>query len=135
MKKKIGIWLDFKEANIIELDKDNSKLKTIPSEIELVHPKGGTRSKTPYGPMDKISERTFLERRKMQEKTYFKKLIAAVQDADDLFIFGPAEAKDRLLKIIKESSGFRPNLRGVEKADSMTDNQKIATVRAFFASV
>ncbi len=135
MKKKIGIWLDFKEANIIELNKDETKLETIFSEIELVHPKGGARSKTPYGPMDKISERTFLERRKMQEKAYYRKLIAAVQDADDLFIFGPAEAKDGLLKAIKSSSNFHPNLKGVERADSMTENQKVAAVRAFFERV
>jgi hypothetical protein len=135
MKKKIGIWLDFKEANIIELDKEDTKVETIFSDIELVHPKGGARSKTPYGPMDKISERTFLERRKMQEKAYYKKLIDAVREADGLFIFGPAEAKDGLVKEIKNSSHFHVNLKGVERADSMTENQKIVTVKAFFKRV
>lgn len=135
MKKKIGIWLDFKEANIIELDKEDTKVETIFSDIELVHPKGGARSKKPYGPMDKISERTFLERRKMQEKAYYKKLIDAVREADGLFIFGPAEAKDGLVKEIKNSSHFHVNLKGVERADSMTENQKIATVKAFFKRV
>ena len=132
MKKKIGIWLDFKEANIIVLDKEEPKLETIYSEIERFHPKGGARSKTPYGPMDKISERTYLKRRKSQEKKYFDKLIAAVQDADDLFIFGPAEAKDGFLKAIKKSGNFHPNLKGIERADSMTENQKIAAVKSFF---
>ncbi len=132
MKNKIGVWLDFKEANIIKLNEEEHTIETIPSEIELVRPKGGARSKTPYGPMDKISERTFLERRKAQEKNYYDKLIVAVRDADDVFIFGPAEAKDGFLKAIKNQAGFAPAVRGVERADSMTENQKVAKVRAFF---
>lgn len=135
MKKRIGIWLDFKEANIIELDKNDAKLATISSEIDLVHPKGGARSKTPYGPMDKISERKFLERRKAQERTYFEKLISAAKHADELYIFGPAEAKDGLLKAIKDTTGYHPILQGVERADSMTENQKVAKVRAFFDGI
>ena len=135
MKKKIGIWLDFKEANIIELNNNETKLETVFSEIELVHPKGGARSKTPYGPMDTISESKFLERRKAQEKAYYEKLITAVKDADEIFIFGPAEAKDGLLKAIKGSRKFQSSLKGVEPADSMTDNQKVAKVRAFFDSI
>ena len=62
-------------------------------------------------------------------------MIAAVKDADELYLFGPAEAKDGLLKAIKANKNFKPAFKGIETADSMTENQKIAKVRAFFAGV
>ena len=132
MKKRIGIWLDFKEANVIVLEKEGANVENILSEIEHFHPKGGARSKSPYGPMDKISESKYLARRRSQEKAYFEKLMDTVKSADELFVFGPAEAKDGLLKAIKSSRNFPPVLKGVERADSMTENQKVAKVRAFF---
>ena len=56
----------------------------------------------------------------------------AVKDADELFVFGPAEAKDGLLKAIKINHKFHPELKGFARADSMTKNQKVARVREFF---
>ncbi len=132
MKKQIGIWLDYKEALIIELTEEKALTTSIPSEIEDFHPKGGARSKTNWGPMDKISERTYLERRKHQEKNYFQNLIKTVRKADELFVFGPAQAKDKFIQVIINSTGMHPALKGSEKTDSMTDNQKIAKVKAFF---
>ncbi|HHM20648.1 MAG TPA: hypothetical protein ENJ20_01375 [Bacteroidetes bacterium] len=136
MRKRVGIWLDFNEANIIELGaggKKDVKITTVPSGIEHYHPKGGARSKTPYGPMDQMSEKTYLERRKAQEKAYFKKLMEAVKDADDLFIFGPAEAREGLEKAIRANNNFRPRLWGSERVDYITQNQKVAKVRDFFS--
>lgn len=135
MKKQIGIWLDYREANIIELTGDESTMNTLPSEVDTSRPKGGSRTKgAPYGPMDKISESKYLERRKQQEAAYFEQIIAAVQEADELYIFGPAEAKDGLAKAIRQNPTFKPLLRAVETADSMTINQKVAKVKAFFGT-
>ncbi len=134
MKKQTGIWLDFKEASIIALEGKNANTTKIRSEIEDFHPKGGARSKTPWGPMDKMSERKYLERRKQQEKAYYEKLIAVIKEADELYIFGPAEAKFGLLQAIKNNHSFHPHLKGIEPADSITDNQKVAKVKAVFGS-
>lgn len=133
MKKQTGIWLDFREANLIELAGGEANVVTIASEIDPSRPKGGSGSRgTPYGPMDKISESKYLERRKHQEQAYYQKLVAALKGADELYIFGPAQAKDGLLKTIKDTPNFRPHLSGFDTADSMTENQKVAKVKAFF---
>jgi hypothetical protein len=134
MKKKTGIWLDFREANLITLHGKSELFETILSEIDTSRPKGGSRSKMPWGPMEKISERAFLERRKHEEKSYYDRIIDAVKDADEVYIFGPAQAKDGLVKAIKEKSNvFLPLLGDVETSDSMTKNQKIAQVKDFFS--
>lgn len=132
MKKQIGIWLDFKEASIIDLSIVETRVDKISSEIEHFQPRGGAHPKLRWGATENISERTYLERRKQQEKAYFQKLIDAVREGDELFIFGPAEAKDNFIKAIKNSNNFHPSVRGVERANRMTDNQKIAKVKAFF---
>lgn len=135
MKKQTGIWLDFKKAYIINLENKSAKVLTIESEVEDYHVVGGARSKQPWGPMDKTSESKYLERRKHQSKKYYEALKQIVADKEELFVFGPAEAKKGLEKAILEDHNFKPALLGVETADSMTENQMVAEVRSFFAGV
>ncbi len=136
MKKQTGIWLDLKEANIIDLiDEDELKVQRIHSGVDTTHAKGGSRTGgTPWGPMGKISENKVLNRRKHQEKGYFKEILEAVKTSDEILIFGPGEAKDGLISFIKDDdTRIHSRVRGVETADSMTVNQKIAYVRKFFS--
>ena len=135
MKKQTGIWLDFKNAFIITLKEKSVDVQTIDSDIEDYNVKGGARSKQPWGPMDKTSESKYLERRKQQAKKYYAHIKDRVQDADMLYIFGPAEAKVGLEKAMMEDNNFKPKIQAVETADSMTQNQMVAEVRAFFTGV
>ena len=132
MKKQTGIWLDFKEAFIIEINGEKSKVTKVDSNIEFTHPGGGARSKTPWGPMDKISENKLLDRRTQQATSYYSQIIDKIKDADEVFIFGPAEAKVGLMKKIDNSKNKQFEVKGIVAADVMTDNQKIAFVRNFF---
>jgi hypothetical protein len=135
-KKQIGIWLDYKEAFIVNPRPGkgaDSIQKHVVSNIEWGVPKGGTRSKTPWGPQGGVNEQTFLARRKQEEKAYFSDILAEIDpQTDELFIFGPAEAKIGLNQLIKSIKNFHPELKAVKSADSMTQNQIVAAVRDFF---
>lgn len=135
-KKQIGIWLDFKEAWLIILDgqKDaRPEIKHLKSEIEWGVPKGGSRSKAPWGPQSAINEQAFLARRKKAEKQYFEAIISAIDpQTDELMLFGPAEAKIGLQQAIINIKHFRPQVKSVHPADSMTQNQIVAAVKDFF---
>ncbi|MCB0620462.1 MAG: hypothetical protein KDC43_05030 [Saprospiraceae bacterium] len=132
--KRAGIWLDFREAFVIDLSGDSPSTTRIASGIEDFHVKGGARSKTPYGPMDKTSESKFLERRLHQTREYFTHILELVGEAEELYLFGPAEAKVQLHKEIEHRRSFRPAVLSIETADKMTDRQKIARAKAFFDS-
>ena len=132
MKKQIGIWLDLKKADIIELGLKAVNIKEVFSEIEDFHAVGGSRSKTPWGPMDKVSESKNLERRKHQLNTYFNKIRPLIENADELYLFGPAGTKNALAQNLQENKDFKPQILAVDSADSITENQKIAKVKAFF---
>lgn len=132
MKKQIGIWLDYKEANIITFNGEKNEVEIIPSEVEVYRLKGGARSKQPYGPMDKTSESKILYRRKQQVEKYYKKIMEATKDGDEIYIIGPAEAKIGLRNKMTKTRNYRPMIKGFETVDSITKNQKIAQTRNFF---
>lgn len=130
--KLIGIWLDYEQANVISINDDNVDTQTIKSNIEHFHPKGGSRSKTPWGPMENISESKYLYRKNQQSAEFFEEICKTITGDDELYIFGPAEAKLGLSKYLDGSTKIRPFVRSVETADSMTINQKVAKVKSFF---
>lgn len=132
MKKQIGIWLDYKEAHIITLNGKQNDINIISSEIESYHLKGGARSKTPYGPMDKTSESKFLARKKHQVEKYYKKIMEATNDANEILIMGPAEAKIGLRDKMTKTRTYRPMIKGYKTVDSITKNQKVARTLEFF---
>ncbi|MBT8185128.1 MAG: hypothetical protein KJN76_09815 [Eudoraea sp.] len=131
--KKIGIWLDKKSAFIVTLNGNAPVVDIIESELEFYHPKGGSRSKTRWGPQEVVQDSRYLEREKHQLKKYFQMVIEKASNADALVIFGPGSTGQKLQK---EISIHHPDLAAriaqVEKADSMSDNQKIAWVRNYF---
>lgn len=129
---QIGIWLDYKEANIITKQGVGIDVKTILSEIDPGKPKGGHRSKTPYGPMDKISEGKYSEKRKHQLDAFFKVICDEVRACDEVFIMGPAEAKIGLRKYMSNIKDLYPKLQDVQTVDSITENQKVEKVKKFY---
>ncbi len=131
--KQIGIWLDKQEALVVVLQDGADKMERIPSELEFFHPKGGSRSKTRWGPQQVVHDSKYLEREKHQLKRYFDKLAEAVEDADQLALFGPAEAPEKFKVELDENyPELAAKVIAVEKADSQTDNQiKVLVKEAF----
>jgi len=131
--KQIGIWLDKQEALVVVLQDGADKMERIPSELEFFNPKGGSRSKTRWGPQQVVHDSKYLEREKHQLKRYFDKLAEAVEDADQLALFGPAEAPEQFKAELDENyPELAAKVIAVEKADSQTDNQiKVLVKEAF----
>lgn len=131
--KKIGIWLDKEKAHLVTIKNEDVGFKTITSEIEFFHPKGGSRSKTRWGPQDVVQDSKYLEREKHQLKLYFKELAKTIEDAEAIAIFGPADTNAKFYKELDENyKTLALKVKTVEKADSMTENQVKALVRNFF---
>lgn len=131
--KNIGIWLDKNQAHIVVLENNNETLKTIPSNIEHFHVRGGSGTRLKGGPQDVVQDSKYLEREKHQFRNYFNEIIPEIEDAENIVIFGPAEAKIKFKKELEENHKDIDNKVGkVETADSMTNNQVIAWVRDFY---
>lgn len=131
--KKIGIWLDKEKAHLVTLKNEDVSFRTIYSEIEFFHPKGGARSKTKWGPQDVVQDSKYLEREKHQLKSYFMVLAKSIKDAEAIAIFGPADTNTKFYRELDENyKTLALKVKTVEKVDSMTENQVKAMVRNFF---
>lgn len=131
--KKTGIWLDKNKALIVTIDENIERLKSVSSNIEHYNPHGGSGTRLKGGPQDVVQDSKYLEREKQQLKKYFNQVAKEVINTDALVIFGPAETNERFAKELHNNySVLSTKIKGVEKADSMTDNQVKAWVREYF---
>ena len=133
--KNTGIWLDKDKALIVTLENDTETLSTVTSNVEHFNIGGGSGTRSKGGPQDVVQDSKYLEREKHQLKQYFGNIVSQIKDADALAIFGPAEAYEKFNKELRENyKELSAKIKGVNKADSMTDNQVKALVRNFFGS-
>ena len=133
--KKVGIWIDKREARIIFIEYGKEHITSVESEIEEFNPTGGSGTRFKGGPQDVVQDSKFLNREKKQLAKFFDKVIAKIEDADKLVIFGPAEAGQKLHAELQENHATLYSKTGpVQKADVKTDNQLKAWVRDYYRS-
>ena len=131
--KKVGIWLDKEKAYIVAIEGTKERFETVFSEVEFYHPKGGSRSKTRWGPQEVVQDSRYLEREKQQLKKYFRAIAEKVENADMLALFGPAQTNEKLQKELEITyPSLASKIKKVVKVDSMTLNQIKALVRDFY---
>lgn len=132
--KNTGIWIDTKEAKIVELDGLQIKVKTVFSETDRKpRVKGETSQKKVRGfsgfDYKSVQESHFRE----ELKKYFRSVINEVKGSDNIFLFGPAEARLMLEKEIHQDNDIQSKILKVEACDALTENQLIDKVKSFFA--
>ena len=131
--KNIGVWMDKEKAHVITISNNAEEMTTVYSEIKSYHIGGGSGSRMKGGPQDVVQDSKYLEREKHSFKTYFKKIVPFLKDADAIVIFGPAEAGEKFNKKLRKKYKVIGNkVRAVIKADSMTPNQTKALVRDYY---
>lgn len=133
MSKLVGLWLDHEKAFLVSLDGDRVTTGRMESGVEgRVRCAGGSRSRTPWGPQDVVSESGMEERRKHQLRRYYQRVIAALEDARRILILGPGEAKVEFEKEMRKSTVLSAKIAAVEPADKLTEKQLVARVKEFF---
>jgi hypothetical protein len=133
-KDKAGVWIDHRKALIVVLSDAAERTALIVSEVEK-HPErsGDSPLKGSYEsaqvPADDSRQRALTE----ELNIYYDAVVAALGNAESIFIFGPGEAKGELKKrLVKSKLGAR--VAAVETVDKMTDRQIVAKVREYFAA-
>lgn len=129
MTRNIGLWIDHKQAYIIEYEE--KKTQVIPSNLEPRIHSGGTRIGGMYN-QGLDSELGYNDRYQHQLHEFYEKVISAVREAEHLFVMGPGEAKHEFEKALHKHKDLRGRLIKNETADKMTENQMTARVREFF---
>lgn len=131
---KTGIWLDFKDAYIVSID-ENGSAAVLHIESEVTHPatKGGSRSKTPWGPQFAPPDDTNMERAKHEEHRFFQQILKDIAPGtSEIVIFGPAQAKIGLKKEIEQIKHYPARLHAVLPSDYITQNEIVALVKDYY---
>jgi len=134
MKGLLGIWIDYSQAIIGEVNKNDVTLTVIPSEIEHhLRIEGEGSDKTRFGAqIHSNNEHRKENRYHEQVKKYIKTVYEEIKNADAIYIIGPAEAKKDLVKYYTENNKSDNNIVGVEACDKLTDNQLKAKFKDFY---
>ena len=131
--KKVGIWLDQKEANIIEINDDKYELKSIYSEIETRERFPGEKKQFGrFGEQYINDEKSKKLRIEDQTNRYLNEIFTEINEAEEIMIFGPAQTKTKLEKLILKKPKLVSKLKDVFNSDQMTENQKVAYVKKYF---
>jgi len=123
MNKQIGLWIDHRKAVIVIVTDTGEEIKKIISGMEKdVRFKRGDGSE--HGSTEDMRDRQF----ENHLNIYYDQVIAVIQDADSIQIFGPGEAKGELEKRI-ENAKLKAHIFTIEAMDKMSDRQIAAKVR------
>lgn len=135
MKKQTGIWVDSKKAVIVTLQNGGEKTDIIESNLEnrIYHEKEGDKG-TFNGVHHSNNEKKFEERRKHQMNDFLKQITTHISNADEIYIFGPAETKIKLKTEIENDNNLIEKLTKVEASEQITTNQIIAKTKKYFSA-
>ena len=132
MKPKIGLWVDHRKALVLILREKEEEFFTLESQVETQPRRTGDH------PMEGSFEAHQVPGDDQQQKAlsgnlaiYYDRIIARIRDAQEVFIFGPSEAKGELKKRL-ELRSLGQLLSPMETTDKMTDNQVKEKVRDHF---
>lgn len=129
--KKTGIWIDHRRAVIVTIENGNESMQTIEGDMDREHKAAGRRgTPTPYGPQVPVNEHRFQNNFKRHVANFYKNVIKAIGKTDQLFVMGPAQAKHEFAGELEKVADLRNVPLKIETADSMTDPQVAAKVRA-----
>ncbi|MBK6506233.1 MAG: hypothetical protein IPG02_11310 [Ignavibacteria bacterium] len=136
MEKKAGIWIDTQKAFIVTLDKSGHATKTILSQIETkVRIAGESKDFTRFGKQYFSPDEKKENKRKQEERDFFKAILKEITISDEIVIFGPAGMKKELEKFLREDTSLKFMIMSVETAAKMTDNQMVSWVKDYFNHV
>ncbi len=135
MKRKTGIWLDSAQAIIVDIFDDYEDVQIIKSSIDnkIHHNNEGIRGDKQGGQWIN-HEKTFDEKKKNQMNEYLTGIIKEIENwkVEELYLFGPSGTKTQLHKMLQDRKDMKEMKIVEATADSMTTNQVVHEVKAYF---
>lgn len=125
MTREVGLWIDHRKAVLVIVTDTGEETEVMESGMEK-HVRFATDA-SESGSAEDVRDRQFGNR--LGE--FYDKVIASIEDASSIQIFGPGEAKGELAKRL-ERKGLQGRIVTIETADKMTDRQIAAKVRQHF---
>ena len=121
--RNLGIWMDHSSAHLMEFTTDPIKTNIILSEFTHEEKEAALNK----------SENLMHNKEQHQQSKYYKKLGDSIKDYDEVFLFGPTDAKMELLNFLRTDNKYSKIKITMKQTDKMTENQEHAFVREHFS--
>ena len=120
--KQIGIWMDHSTAFLKEVSGKGILTHIIPSEF------------TRYAKESSLEKNENLMHNKenQQQGAYYKKIADVLKTYEEIVLFGPTDAKNELLNLLKAERLFDNKSIEAVNSDKMTEAQMEVFVRDYF---
>jgi hypothetical protein len=119
--KQLGIWMDHSNAYLMEFTNDII-VHRIVSEL--------TNHDTEFNFYK--GEKLIHKKEQHLQLSYYKKIGDIIKKYQDVVLFGPTDAKNELLNLIKTDHLFEDIKIEVRNSDKMTEEQMQTFVRNYF---
>ncbi len=120
--KQLGIWMDHSNAYLMALTNDTIVENIIESELTQEE-KEISLSK---------NEKYLHNKEQNFQLSYYKKLSDAIRNYQEVILFGPTDAKNELLNLVKDDHLFKNIKIEVLHSDKMSANKMHDFVREYF---
>jgi hypothetical protein len=119
--RKLGVWMDHSNAYLMELAND-IVVQRVVSEL--------TNNDTEFNFYK--GEKLVHKKEQHLQLSYYKKIGDIIKKYQDVVLFGPTDAKNELLNLIKTDHLFEDIKIEVKNSDKMTEDQMQNFVRDYF---
>ncbi|MGL2962783.1 hypothetical protein ACSVH2_03050 [Flavobacterium sp. RSB2_4_14] len=123
--KRLGIWMDHSVARLMEYTTEEYKVKTIDSNANHLDNQDGLQH----------SESLLHNKEAQAIKAFYKSLITAVKDYDEVVLFGPTNAKTELYNLIREEHKYDKIKIETKPANKMSYEEQHAFIKDYFKKV
>jgi hypothetical protein len=121
--KRLGIWMDHANANLIEFTSNTIKTKTLSCDFTHLDKEHGLSR----------SENQMHNKEQHQHREYYNKLGEVIRNYEEVVLFGPTDAKVELFNVLRANHLFGKIKIDMEQADKMTAQQQHAFVKRHFS--
>lgn len=120
--KQMGVWMDHASAHLMELINGAVETKIVESAFTYKE-KEHTLQK---------GEKAMHHKKEHEQLAYYKEIAEAIKNYEEVLLFGPTEAKNELLNILKADHHFDKINIETRNTDKMTQNQQHAFFKDYF---
>lgn len=121
--KQLGIWMDHSSAKLIEITSESSETNTIESKPDTLVNEDDLYFK---------DDSHTLNKEQKQLSAFYKEIGDVILNYDEVLLFGPTDAKNELVNVLKDDHHFDSIKIEVKTSDNMTENQQHAFVKEHF---
>ena len=114
------------------MDHSTAKLIPFPINIDLDQTIESSFTHQAKGEAMQRGESAMHTKEQGEQNDYYRTLAAIIRDYDEVFLFGPTDAKTELYHTFEHNNIFADIKVEIRQADKMTENQQHALVRQYF---